>query len=104
MNGLDRKFFLGFIRIHILYHASKTKIYGLEMIKELRRHGYNISPGTLYPILHTLEKEKILKSEKENIKGKIRRYYKATELGTIILEEAKEKIRELLTEVLEENI
>jgi len=104
MNGLDRKFFLGFIRIHILYHASKTKIYGLEMIEELRRHGYKISPGTLYPILHTLEKEKLLKSEKENIGGKIRKYYKTTELGTRILEEAKGKIRELVREVLEENI
>ena len=102
MNGLERKFFLGFIRIHILYHASKTKIYGLEMINELKRHGYTISPGTLYPMLHSLEKEKLIISKKENINGKIRKYYQTTKQGDDLLTEAKKKIQELVQEVLEE--
>ncbi|RLI81624.1 PadR family transcriptional regulator, partial [Archaeoglobales archaeon] len=89
-----------FIRIHILYHASKEKICGVEMMNELRRHGYSVSPGTLYPILHSLENEGFLRSERENVGGKIRKYYKSTEKGREILEEAREKIRELVDEVM----
>ncbi len=102
MNSLNRKFFLGFIRIHILHHASKDMIYGTEMIKELQRHGYTISPGTLYPILHELEEKRLLRSEERNINGKIRRYYRITEEGKRFLIEAKKKIIELVEEVLEE--
>ena len=54
-NDLIRHFFGGFVRLHILYHAAKEPICGVDMIAELRRHGYHLSPGTLYPILHTLE-------------------------------------------------
>ena len=98
---LERKFFLGFIRIHILYHASKGRIYGVEMIDELGRHGYGISPGTLYPILHSLEKEGYLKSSPENVGGKIRKYYRITKRGENILEDARKKIQELIDEVME---
>jgi len=57
---VDREFFLGFIKIHILYHASK----------ELARHGYNVSPGTLYPVLHRLEKEGYLESSPRVVNGR----------------------------------
>lgn len=98
---LERKFFLGFIRIHILYHADKEEIYGTEMINELRRHGYEVSPGTIYPILHSLENEGCLTSKEKNVEGKIRKYYKITEEGRKILKEAREKIKELINEVME---
>ena len=51
-----RKLFLGFIQIHILYHAKKEPLYGSWLLQELKEHGYQISPGTLYPILHGMEK------------------------------------------------
>ncbi|MDR9460005.1 MAG: PadR family transcriptional regulator, partial [Dehalococcoidia bacterium] len=57
-----KDFFLGFIKIHILYHASRDPIYGVEILEELGRHGYRLSPGTLYPTLHRLEKEGYLES------------------------------------------
>lgn len=98
---LERKFFLGFIRIHILYHADKEEIYGTEMINELRRHGYEVSPGTIYPILHSLENEGCLTSKEKNVEGKIRKYYKITEEGLKILKEARKKIKELINEVME---
>jgi len=98
---LERKFFLGFVRVHLLYHASKEDIYGVEMIDELRRHGYNISPGTLYPILHSLEKEEFLISKPKNVDGKIRKYYRITKNGKKILEDARKKIQELIDEVME---
>jgi len=99
---LDREFFLGFIKIHILYHASREPIFGVEMTQELARHGYNISPGTLYPTLHRLEKEGYLKNSSKVVEGKVRKYYQATAEGKQVLEQSKKRIRELVTEVIEE--
>ena len=99
---VDREFFLGFIKIHILYHASKEAIFGVEIAEELARHGYSISPGTLYPTLHRLEKEGYLESSSKVIDGRMRRYYQATAGGKLVLKESRKKIRELVTEVLEE--
>lgn len=93
-------FFSGFIRIHILYHASKKPIFGLEMIKELSRHGYEVSPGTIYPTLHNLEKEGFLTSEEKLENGKIRKYYRATPAGREILANIRSKLKELVDEVL----
>ena len=95
-----RSFFLGFIKIHILHHATEERVYGFWLIEELRRHGYDISPGTLYPILHSLEKEKLLESQKETIDGKVRKYYKITRQGRKALKAAKIKIKELVDEVM----
>ncbi len=97
-----RELFLGFIRIHILYHSSLGKIYGFELIEELERHGYPVSPGTIYPILNKLEQDGMLVSEKINVGGKIRKYYIITVEGRRVLAEARKKIRELADEVLEE--
>jgi DNA-binding PadR family transcriptional regulator len=96
-----REFFLGFIKLHILYHASKGRICGVEIKEELRRHGYEISPGTLYPTLHALEERGYLQSEEAVEKGRMRKYYSITPMGEQMLAEAKEKIRELVEEVLE---
>ena len=78
-----RDFFLGFIKIHILHHASKEPVYGLWLIEELGRHGYKLSPGTLYPVLHKLEEERLLKSYTENVSGKIRKYYRTVTVGKV---------------------
>ena len=99
---LDREFFLGFIKIHILYHASKEPIFGVEIAKELARHGYDISPGTLYPTLHRLQKEGYLESSSRVVGGKVRKYYQATAKGRRVLETSSKSIRELVHEVLEE--
>ena len=99
---LDREFFLGFIKIHILYHASKEPIFGVEIAEELARHGYSISPGTLYPVLHRLEKEGYMESSSKVVNGRVRKYYQATAQGKLVLEQSKKKIRELVTEVIEE--
>lgn len=99
---IHREFFLGFIKVHILFHASKEPIFGVEIAKELSRHGYYLSPGTLYPTLHRLEKEGYLEQSSKVVGGKVRKYYTITELGLVVLQEAGEKIRELVDEVLEE--
>ncbi|MBA7593541.1 Transcriptional regulator [subsurface metagenome] len=97
-----KDFFLGFVKIHILYHASKEPIYGVEILEELGRHGYRLSPGTLYPTLHRLTKEGYLSQQRKLVGGKVRKYYAITEQGLAALDEARGKITELVDEVLEE--
>ncbi len=94
-----RKLFLGFIQIHILHHAKKEPIFGVYMIEELKSHGYDISPGTLYPIFHNLEKNELLECESKVIEGKVRKYYHITEKGRKVLKEAKKKAKELTREL-----
>lgn len=93
--------YAGFIRMHILYHADQKPIYGAEMIEELKKHGYSASPGTIYPILHQMEKEGYLNSSSQNVNGRIRIYYDLTPAGRIILVKSKEKLKELAAELLE---
>ena len=95
-----RQFFLGFIRIHILYHASIEPVCGVDMTKELERHGYSVSPGLMYPTLRSLEEQGYLVSEKKTVQGRMRKYYKITAKGELMLEESKEKINELIKEVM----
>ena len=96
-----RKLFLAFIQVHILHHAKKEPIYGSWMIEELKRHGQEISAGTLYPIFHNLEKDGLLLSENQTVNGKIRKYYSITEKGLTVLREANKKIGELKGEIQE---
>lgn len=103
MDHLLTKMFLGgFVRLHVLYHAAKEPIFGIEMMEELGRHGYEVGAGTLYPILHQLEDAGYLTSAIEVVGGKRRRYYRATSRGTAALEAAKVKLRELVVEVLDD--
>ncbi len=94
-----RKFFLGFIQIHILHHAKKEPFYGAWMIDELSGHGYDMSPGTLYPLLHNMESKGLLEKEEKTVEGKIRKYYRITTLGNEVLEEARRKAYELFKEI-----
>ena len=96
-----RQLYSGLIRFHILHHASKERIFGLGMIEELARHGYKLSPGTLYPVLHGLEENGLLRSEEHVLAGKIRREYRTTATGQRALKLAKEKVRELFGELFE---
>lgn len=94
-----RKLFLGFIQIHILHHAKKKPFFGSWMIEELAHHGYDISTGTLYPILHNLEKSGLLITEKQTVSGKVRKYYAITDKGEKVLSSAKEKVKEMMKEI-----
>lgn len=99
---LLKDLFLGFIKVHILYHANKERIFGKEFNEELQKHGYEISFGTLYPIFHKLEQQGYLISETENVNGKIRRYYTITKNGKKILKKARLQAKELVEELYED--
>jgi DNA-binding PadR family transcriptional regulator len=96
-----RGFFLGFIKIHILHHAGEEPLYGLSLIEELRRHGYRLSPGTVYPILHGLTEDGYLRREDRVVDGKVRKYYSITAPGRRALAQSQRQIAELVREVID---
>jgi PadR family transcriptional regulator, regulatory protein PadR len=96
-----REFVSGFIRLHILYHAAQEPLVGFWMIQELRRHGYEMSPGTIYPLLHSLQKKGYLSVEVKREGKRAWREYSATKEGKKVLTAAKRKLRELFHEPME---
>ena len=90
----------GFIRMHILHHAAEGPIYGLWIIEELHRHGYSLSPGTLYPILHKMERSGYLRSRAQREGRSVRRVYSATAKGRRVLATAKLRLQELFGEII----
>lgn len=98
----DKDLYSGLIRLHILHHAGEEPIFGLGIIEELRRHGYHLSPGTLYPMLHGLERKGYLRSRKVPAGRRARRLYVITPKGRTVLRDAKEKVKELFGELFED--
>lgn len=96
-----QEIYSGLLRLHILYHACQGPIFGLGMIEELRRHGYRLSAGTLYPLLHGLETKGYLKSRGVRAGRSARRVYRATAAGHRALAVAREKVKELVGELLQ---
>jgi DNA-binding PadR family transcriptional regulator len=92
-------FLSGLVRLHVLHHAAEGDLYGNWMIEEFARHGYKISPGTLYPMLHALERKGYLASRTEPAGRSRRRVYRTTPYGVEALGMAREKVRELVREV-----
>lgn len=99
-----RELLSGLVRLHVLHHAAEGDLYGNWMIEELERHGYKISPGTLYPMLHSLERKGYLTSRTERAGRSQRRIYRATPYGLEALNAAREKLRELVREVAPDHL
>ena len=97
----DRDLYSGLVRLHVLHHAARAPIFGLGMMEELGRHGYRISPGSLYPLLHGLERKGYLRSRQLRNGRSLRKVYRATALGRKALEASKIKVRELFRELVE---
>jgi PadR family transcriptional regulator, regulatory protein PadR len=100
VDGEHQEILGGLIRLHILHHAVEGELYGHWMIEELARHGYKVSPGTLYPMLHALERKGYLKSKTRGSGRRARRIYRATTKGRNALEFAKDRVRELFGELI----
>lgn len=95
-----REFQRGAVRLHILHRAAEQEIHGASITKALASHGYEISPGTLYPTLHRLESDGLLKSVQQVVEGRTRRVYRATDAGKAALAEERRVLAELAREVL----
>lgn len=96
MNELLR----GAVRLHVLHHASQGPVHGAWMAGELERHGYRISPGTLYPTLHRMEREALLTSVNVVVDGRSRRVYRATPAGLDALSDGILTLKEMAHEIL----
>src|SRR4051812_34281301 len=93
-----REFLLAFWKIHILYHAAEGGVYGHWMVEELHRHGYRISPGTLYPMLSRMAKRGWLRpTEPKRSHGP--RVYTLTPRGREVLKRVRASLDELYREV-----
>lgn len=97
----NQDLYSGLIRLHILHHAAEGEVFGLWMIEELARHGYKLSAGTMYPLLHSLERRGLLKSSEKREGKRYRRLYRITPAGRKALSVAKKKVTELFAELFE---
>ena len=95
-----KRFLRGAVELHVLHHAVEREVHGAWLSEELAGHGHRISPGTLYPTLHRMEAEGLLRSRREVVAGRTLRLYAATAEGRAALEDARRALRELADEVL----
>jgi DNA-binding PadR family transcriptional regulator len=91
--------YVGLVRLHVLHHASEDAIFGLGMIRELARHGYRLGPGTMYPLLHSMERRGWLRSTPALVEGRQRKSYTITRAGKEALKQARKRVRELFEEM-----
>lgn len=96
---IDREFVRGFVKLYALWRASKGSVYGLEILEEMKALGFELSPGTLYPALQKLRRERDVRLERRVVAGKVRKCYRLTPKGRNELEEVKERLKVLVKRV-----
>jgi DNA-binding PadR family transcriptional regulator len=96
---LNQDLYVGLVRLHVLHHAAEAPIFGMWIIEELGRHGYRLGPGTIYPLLHGMERRGWLRATAEVVNGRRRKTYVATSKGRLALQEARIRVRELYDEM-----
>ena len=99
--GNNQELYIGLVRLHVLHHAAEEPVFGLGMMQELGRHGYKLGPGTMYPLLHGMERKGWLKSAHRLVEGHRRKVYVATATGRKALVQARVQVRELFEEMCE---
>jgi DNA-binding PadR family transcriptional regulator len=99
--GRNQELYIGLVRLHVLHHAAEGSIFGLGIIEELGRHGYRLGPGTIYPLLHSMERRGWLSVDAEIVDGRKRKIYAATAEGRRALKLARARVRELYDEMFE---
>ncbi|MBU6399590.1 MAG: PadR family transcriptional regulator [Verrucomicrobia bacterium] len=103
MKTIVREILLGFWKAHILHHAGEQPLHGQWMLTELRRHGYALSPGTLYPLLARMERHGWLKGKADPRAGKrARKDYRLTAKGRRVLLLVRDHVHELYAELVRE--
>jgi DNA-binding PadR family transcriptional regulator len=98
-NAKYQDLYIGLVRVHVLYHAAKEPVFGQGMMDELGRHGYRLGPGTMYPLLHSMERRGWLKAKPVIVAGRRRKCYVATRAGRTALNEAVGRVKELSAEI-----
>jgi DNA-binding PadR family transcriptional regulator len=100
MVNLRRDMIQGLVRLRILRAAALSPVSGVELSHDLATAGHRVSPGTLYPLLHDMEKAGWVKSTGKTVKGKRRRYYRATKKGRVQFDQAVAVLDQFLFGIL----
>jgi len=103
MDRVSREIILAFWKLHILHHAQERPVYGQWLLEELRRHGFHVSPGTLYPLLARMVREGCLRPAGRPARAaspKARRDYVLTPRGATVLKGLRRQVEELHQEVV----
>ena len=94
---IDKALMAGSTTLLVLSLLAEGEKYGYQMIAELARRSDNtfqLKEGTLYPILHALEKEGRVKSFRRAAEnGRERKYYRITPTGLALLQDKAEEWR-----------
>jgi DNA-binding PadR family transcriptional regulator len=99
LTRVNQDLFIGLVRLHVLHHASIDPIFGLGIVNELARHGYRLGPGTIYPLLRSMERRGWLKAKAKVVDGRRRIFYSATHSGQAALMIGRQRVRELYEEM-----
>jgi DNA-binding PadR family transcriptional regulator len=102
---ISREIQLAFWKVHILHHAQEQQVYGQWLLAELRRHGFQVSPGTLYPLLGRMERDgwlRMVRNSNNDVSPKARRNYVLTGKGARALTALRRQVEELHREVVRE--
>jgi DNA-binding PadR family transcriptional regulator len=79
--------------------SENDKMYGYEItqkVKEMTKGKIDISEGALYPILHKLEADTILETEKVYIGKRVRKYYRITASGKLAITEITAELNDFI--------
>jgi PadR family transcriptional regulator PadR len=98
----ERDLCSGLIRLHILHRADREEIFGNRVLEDLAEHGYRLSAGTLYPILHALTAKGYLRVTERRSGSRMRKMYRTTSSGRRALVDAKAKVETLFAELFEQ--
>jgi PadR family transcriptional regulator len=97
---ISQAFWQGMVKLMVLHQASLGPVYGGRLSKYFHGLGYEISPGSLYPLLHSLEKAHLLHCRIKIFKGRARKYYDLTSEGRDCLEALRQEVKEVVREVI----
>lgn len=89
MNKTNPSFLNGVPELLVLKLLSRREMYGYEIVKAIQaetKDAFAFGEGCIYPYLHYLEKEKLVSSERKEVEGRSRTYYRVTARGRKRLE------------------
>jgi PadR family transcriptional regulator PadR len=93
-------FLQGTVKLFVLHRAGQEPVYGGALSKSLHGLGYDISAGSLYPLLHALEKDKLLRCRIRIARGRVRKYYELTDGGRSCLTAVREDLAGFVGEII----
>ncbi|MFJ7647912.1 PadR family transcriptional regulator [Lysinibacillus sp. NPDC097279] len=93
----NTQYLKGLFEIAILMMLQKKKMYGYELTKELKESKcFSISDGSIYPILKRLTANDYVDVFSEEYEGRIRKYYRITDLGKALVENRLKELESIL--------